>query len=1206
MLFRIVIRKVGREKCIKISNGIQVMQVEGLASAVSRYLSYLSVSLSAVAFVLGILVAFGGIIADDTGRIGYGLEEGSVNSYASWVLFVFIFVIGGCCAVIMGVNYLKMRDKISFALFLSTVPIAYSLGVMFNNAIHNMIDTTLAVNSMYRGGGYESIFIGLSCMLASSIIISFFVIRSKEIERYMLVVMGGLFSFIFAGAYAIPQEYWYAKSVIILITVPLIIMLKNENEARKNSELHKDASMELSRVNEIVNHAKEDGVYTDIVMEKLREAEQLLSKHMETDSKELVKGGVRAIGLASAGSFAMFLIYAGILCIYDSERIFSDSQKMAFGLVGALLTLSFAFVVFRPATSRPTLGLIAGILVGIVSVIFYLIESMLLANIILFISTPVLAFALAQTDKSKKIFVEKFFGNGVSFFFCAVSIIMLFFAVNIASYAAGGSAEKALEPLVRDKMYAGILIFVFSLIFAIALGVKLYKETGKGGIIAIISGLGAVLVVVLLKDTVGIGSFGIGILLSMVLVVVAESGAKTYVYFPKREEKKVEMNLKMSEIFTNAKQMVLSAEKEINELTIKYSIATSAYNQASVSANEAARLGFNPNVLENVREMMKKGRYEDAEKKAKEIEANAKDVIQKHEIAIEAISNAQSAIEKAKEIGADYANAHEILVESMKCIDNYKFVDGKELAEKAKRVAEERIDGYKRASEAIEKAKNEIEKAKNAGAEVTQPLDILTRAKSSINENDYEKAYSLACEAYEFGKRIYESFTKAVALIANAQSEVATLKKVGCDAAKPEDLLAKATLAMEYNEYENATKHASESISESKSILEKFERAVAAIKSAEELFSSLKSRGIDTARSALFLKQAKAEMQASDLERGLDYEKALNLAKQSIEEGKKVEEAYNNAVEMMKKASEMLESVKGEGIDVREAESLLSKSEKEQRLMSYNSAYEWAKKSIEMLEKKKKEYTDALEAINTAKSQLESAISEGLAGDEAKKKLESANEALSKMEYLSAIEFTKECINQINKVRELKINAEKIIEEAEKAIADARAEKVDVSAAEKAIVSAKNALASGNYATALETGKKVKTDAEIRLKSFKGASEEIANARKYIEEIMELGGDAAKVTELLGQAQNVLKTDVVKGYELAKSCVEKASKQKQAISYVKNCKSRIDALQQKGTDVSKLSNVLWLADSFMRKGEFDKVINYAQKLEKLIENLEKQ
>jgi tetratricopeptide (TPR) repeat protein len=259
-----------------------------------------------------------------------------------------------------------------------------------------------------------------------------------------------------------------------------------------------------------------------------------------------------------------------------------------------------------------------------------------------------------------------------------------------------------------------------------------------------------------------------------------------------------------------------------------------------------------------------------------------------------------------------------------------------------------------------------------------------------------------------------------------------------------------------------------------------------------------------------------------------------------------------------------------------------------------------------MLEKKKKEYTDALDAINKAKAEIETANSEGLPGDDAKKKLESANEALSKMEYLSVIELTKECVNQIKKVRELKANAEKIIEEAEKAIEDARAEKVDVSAAEKAIVSAKNALSSGNYTAALETGKKVKTDAEIRLKSFKGANEEIANARKSIEEIMELGGDAAKVTELLGQAQNVLKTDVVKGYELAKSCAEKATRQKQALSYVKTCKTRIDALQQKGTDVSKLSNVLWLADSFMRKGEFDKVINYAQKLEKLIENLEKQ
>ncbi|MEM2900484.1 MAG: hypothetical protein QXT63_06790 [Thermoplasmata archaeon] len=185
-----------------------------MASVVSRYLGYLSVSLSAVAFVLAILVAFGGIIADDAGRVGYGLDEGSINSYAAWLLFVGVFLVGGCCAVILGLDYAGKKDPICIGLFLATIPIAYSIGVMFNNAFHGLVDTTLAVNSMYRGGGYESIFIGLSCMLASSIIASFFAIRSKEIERYMLVIMGALFSFIFAGAYAIPNEYWYAKSVI--------------------------------------------------------------------------------------------------------------------------------------------------------------------------------------------------------------------------------------------------------------------------------------------------------------------------------------------------------------------------------------------------------------------------------------------------------------------------------------------------------------------------------------------------------------------------------------------------------------------------------------------------------------------------------------------------------------------------------------------------------------------------------------------------------------------------------------------------------------------------------------------------------------------------------------------------------------------------------------------------------------------------------
>ncbi len=1183
--------------------------MDGLASVASRYLGYFSVSLAAVAFALGIFVAFGGGIADSRGYIGGGLDEGSVNAYAAGALFLGTLAVGGICAASLGVEYARMKMPIAGAAFVATIPITYSAGIMLNSALAGTLGSSIAVSSSYRGAGYESTIVGLSCALASAAIIIFFFVRRKGLERHMLICMCALFDVSWAVAYMIPQEIWYAKLFIVVNVVPLIIMYKREKAEGKHSELFNDASRELARVKDAVSHAKSDGVFIDAISAKLREAEGMIGVAPVGESGGLARGAARAIALGGGGFAALLIAYTGVMCFMNSGSIFEMTDEVAIGLVGAMIALAVALVAFRPSTGQPAFGLGAGFAIGLVAVILYSVAGMMPANIVVLAGVPAGAVGLAVVDKRRAAgFYEKVFGNGVAFFFCAIAVILVFIAVQITSYAVAGDAETAVKGIAANPELAAGMILACMVASTIAIAFKLYREAGKGGIVAVGCGAIAVVLAIALFGIIGVGAIAIGVCASVALVMVVESGLKSYDYFGGiSEERKKMRSLGDNERFTRAKDIALGAEKELGEVAVRFTIAVAALNRAVAIGKDADRFGFKSDIkLDGVRALMKDGKYIEAETSAKDIEAGAKDTIEKHDIAIDAISIAQSAVENARRLGADYAGAHEILVKALESVDKFMFVDAKGLAEDAKRIADEKAEAFKSASGAIANATGEIELAKNTGADVAAASELLARANAAMDAHDYENARKLGVEAEEHAKKTSEVFTKAVSLIAAAQAEVAVLKKAGCDATKAEDLLAKATLAMEYNEYDNATKYASDSASEARAMLDKFGRAGAAIKAAEELFASLKGRGIDTTRLALFLKQAKAEMQATEYERALDYDKAINLATQCIDEGKKTEESYNNAVEARTQAAEMLAKMKEQGIDAREGEAMLVKAEKEQKLMSYQSSLEWAKKAIGKLEEKKKEYSEAVEAIAGVKAAIDAALAEGLAIGKAREKLDEANASLKKMEYLAVIERAKECSAEINVVREAKASAEKAIDEAAKVIADAQANNVDVSAADKALGLARNALAASNYSNANDTAKKAKTDAEIRLKASKGANEEIAKARKCIEEIMEAGGDAAKVTEALAQAQTTLKGgDILKAYELAKGCSDRAAKQKQAMGYVKDCKARIDALQQKGTDVSKLSNVLWLADSFMRKGEYDKVINYAQKLEKLIENLEK-
>jgi hypothetical protein len=184
----------------------------------------------------------------------------------------------------------------------------------------------------------------------------------------------------------------------------------------------------------------------------------------------------------------------------------------------------------------------------------------------------------------------------------------------------------------------------------------------------------------------------------------------------------------------------------------------------------------------------------------KQLEEKAKETTENRENAEIALQEATQIIDMSKKIDANVADAEALLEESSQAmkVKDFKLALEKatECKEKSKRIYDERVKAI------VESSAGMLQLAEGIGKKVAEGEEFVKQAKEAVAADDLEKAVELARKSWQMTEKVLHEHLST--RFSSAQSLIMVAKKAGKDISVAEDLLSRARSSLESNDYESA------------------------------------------------------------------------------------------------------------------------------------------------------------------------------------------------------------------------------------------------------------------------------------------------------------------------------------------------------------------------------------------------------------------
>ncbi|MFQ6060277.1 MAG: hypothetical protein ACE5KV_03130, partial [Thermoplasmata archaeon] len=512
------------------------------------------------------------------------------------------------------------------------------------------------------------------------------------------------------------------------------------------------------------------------------------------------------------------------------------------------------------------------------------------------------------------------------------------------------------------------------------------------------------------------------------------------------------------------------------------------------------------------------------------------------------LEEASKIIERARKIDANLADAEALLEETNQAmkVKDFKLALEKatECKERSKRIYEERVKAIVDSSEGM------VGLVKSIGKKGAESEALVKEAREAIGKEDYESAVELARKSWQQTEKILHEHLST--RFSSAQSLLIVAKKAGKDISVPEDLLSRARSALETNDYESALNHtkecfqsvASELREEIESSLEETEtivsfcremgadvsritpiiqRAKTELKKGEfgKSINSTKQSKVEAERTIQRCVEDRIEsfdkVVASAEEISADVSRAkavLSESEAALREGN-----YQEAVLKLKKAEEEARNAqfqkvlltisasrskfvtaKNIGADLTKSLELMGKARAALRAGNFKEALEYAQKTDEEVSTIVKEFETVETEIKSMQKSFSVAEEMGVDTGSAKKMLEKARTALQSRDFSRVLEYVKRSKEAIEKAQYDRTMG--AIESAESTLTLGQRMGIDLTEEDKTLEKAVSAMKSKDYEKAIkfavECGSAVDDKVDSRL------SEEISRLQKEVQ----LGGDS--------------------------------------------------------------------------------------------------
>ncbi len=669
------------------------------------------------------------------------------------------------------------------------------------------------------------------------------------------------------------------------------------------------------------------------------------------------------------------------------------------------------------------------------------------------------------------------------------------------------------------------------------------------------------------------------------------------------ELESLDQDMKMS--YESMKSRDFQTALELAERVYKNTIqmqkvtAEKEFSDAKIEVIEAKKLGIDINEMRDALKRAKGG-FEKGDYKATFMESNqtlvnAKNIIQNHQAAYEAMTQAAAMIAEAKKGDADVKKVMETLMEAKSAFEKADYGNAKELADKVKEETHNIVSLYTSANN-LATARKYMTHLETLSVDINQLSTLIDETKTALKNKDVKSAMELSSKVE--GNSLDLLNSTITNLISEAESAIIDAKDIGIDVSSPSSKMDNARVKLTESDFKLSIELAMTAKEEVLSIKELSQNAGLKVKDLQDKVSESENLYADIADAKGLLNQAMNEL------RNHDYEKTISLSEEGLKEADRaVEKHIADTISTFRVATE---KAKMDGTTVVAAEKLLDKAKDSFEKKDYKSALELAMRSEGELEKVGLQQDMAAKAIKTAETKLDEANKSGIVSRQAKNLLDSARKDITNGDYVKALEHAIQSGDELYKVREEFSLAEEQMELLKTQIDTAVEIGVEISLAKKLQVDAENAMTGHDYKTAQEIAKEALV--EGRRLTYSKLSSKITDTYKQIDLGASLNLDMEGLSSAIAEAKTFMengKFKISNDKISAVSSEAKAKLDKHVTDFITNSEASANHAKDIGVDISNTLELLAKAKASLGAGKYKTAMDQAKESISKISDLQK-
>jgi hypothetical protein len=624
----------------------------------------------------------------------------------------------------------------------------------------------------------------------------------------------------------------------------------------------------------------------------------------------------------------------------------------------------------------------------------------------------------------------------------------------------------------------------------------------------------------------------------------------------------------------------------------------------------------------------------------KQLEEKVKEAAKTRQLAEETITAARGLIDGAKKIDGNVTEAEKALADATAAISSKDYRAALERAQEASERGKRAL--AERARAVLESTRSHVTLAKAAGVDQGDALATLDRADESLAKESYDEAVNLANNAWKkIEKGLHEHLSSS---FSTAQSLILIAKSRGKDTSAVEDLLSRARSAVESNDFEMALAFTNECLNtvgedlkgevdratqevtagmqtvremggDVSNMQRLLDRAQADVTRREydKAFNSLKQARSDAekslgktleSRTSEFAKLlADAEALGADVthprslhkefEKAVkdgDIPKATALARDGYQALQKAQ--FDRVLAAMSASRDKFVAAKNVGADIAPALEWLNRSRAALQRSQYQEALSASKKADEAVEQILREYQTVEGEIRTLQRTFADAEVLGVDTGPARRLLDRGRAALGQRDFRAAVDQLRRSHDELERAQSDR--AMEIIEKAEFLLTAGEKMGASLQDASGALEEAITAGKGKNFAKAMEMAARSR---ELTERSIHRA---LADSIQGLHGSLQfLGDDAVQVRGFLERAESALSA---RDFESAHGYVDEAMRlsegrtKDRGLQFHELLRTTIQIGIQLGVDVTTLENGLKEANAGIDRGRYADVMALKEKL----------